>query len=104
MEQEYVFISYSTQNKALAMELVSFLEQNDINCCIALGNKSEKGAAVQFYFYGDGFLIYQSDYISGNDVLFFQIDVSNVKSLRIECNTDEKVNSYGILEATLHHK
>ena len=69
---------------------------------ISLGEDSASGAAVRFYIYGDGNLIYKSDYISGAQEKTLSIDVSGVSELRIECETDEKCNCYGIITAMLY--
>ena len=69
---------------------------------ISLGADSASGAAVRFYIYGDGNLIYKSDYISGVQEKTLHIDVSGVSELRIECETDEKCNCYGIITAMLY--
>lgn len=69
---------------------------------ISLGEDSASGAAVRFYIFGDGNLLYKSDYISGAQEKTLRIDVSGVSELRIECETDETCHCYGILTAMLY--
>lgn len=69
---------------------------------IALEENSASGAGVRFYIYGDGTLLFKSEYIQGTELESFEIDVSGVKELRIECETDESRHGYGLLQATLY--
>lgn len=71
---------------------------------IAVEKGSAAGAAVRFYIYGDGELLFKSRYISGTELENVELDVSGVKELRIECETDETCHSYGLLQAALYVK
>jgi hypothetical protein len=84
-------------------EHIVYLLDGDYNlmeATIAIGADSDDAAAVSFYIYGDDKLLYHSEYISGTQTQRFQLDVTGVRSLRIECETFESCRySYGILSA-----
>lgn len=69
---------------------------------ITLGEDSHEGAAVRFYIYSGEVLLYQSGYIRGTMEESFQISVAGVDQLRIECETDEECDGYGVLDAALY--
>jgi hypothetical protein len=77
---------------------------DELQGVIAVAKKSDSSAAVRFYFYGDGKMLYKTGYIRGTQTEKVQIDVSGVQELRIECETDEKCHGYGILDASLYVK
>lgn len=69
---------------------------------IAISSGSNQAAAVRFVFYGDDTPLYTSGYIRGAQTENIQIDVSGIRELRVECETGENCQSYGILEAFLY--
>ncbi len=68
---------------------------------MTLAEQSDGNAAVRFYIYGDGKLLYKSGYLKGTEAEEIQIDVSGVQELKVECVTDEACQSYGLLAAQL---
>jgi len=68
----------------------------------ALEATSEPGASASFTVYFDGVSVYRSGLITElSEAESFELDVSGVKQLRIECTTDSAFHTFGIAQAYL---
>ena len=71
-----------------------------MECVVALSAQSAKGASVQFKIYADGALICETDQLSSAEMVY-DLEVTGVKQLKIECITQKNLNCYGVIKADL---
>ena len=76
---------------------------NRLTGSVSLGTESDSGATVWIRIYLDGVLGYESPTVGANtEQIFFELDTTGVRDIRIECETDLAGFAYGIVDAVLY--